>query len=373
MNSQECRYGDGLGKKLRAVGRQPATATPRARCRTGPVATMTALMVTLCFLTSAVHAQIFFDQPPAPGANFGQFLGGPYVREFAVVIPSPVGGSPGPRPVLIALHGTSGNIADYIDNEFSTLTEYAIEEGWFVVVPQALPEDPINGGKIRWNTVYSESVAPDPTAPDDLAFIWTLLEDLSAPLPFDANHVYVTGFSGGATMAQLLAATQPGRVAALAASGGSRATLSQSPDPTTGEIAEMLIELPAGEGPVPALLIHGSKEEEGDNKRPYAGGLSSGGTPPAKTFVSPVWDQVAFWIEANGCSQTARVELGPDYADTAAPLWDIERWRVERYRNCSGRTEVVFVTALGLGHSWPKHSKWGFDGDRLIIDFLKRF
>lgn len=347
-------------------------ALPRAR--TGYLGIVILLFAATTFWSSFAAAQSpTFDRPPAPGTNYGSVQHGGYERRFMLGIP----GTPSrkrlvERPVLVAFHGTGGTIEEYTDEVFATLTQYALAEGWFVLLPQALPEDPIAmTGKIRWNTLYPDPFAEDPAAPDDLSFVRTLLAAVDARFPIDSSRVFVAGFSGGGTMAQLLAATSPEFVTAVAASGSSRGTYSRRllEDNTLDEVT---IVLPKALDAVPALILHGSKEEELEAKRPYAGGLSDGSTEFAATQISPVWDQVDFWMDANRCRPVAQVEYGPGFDGLVEEQWDEERYRAEYYGVCQGRSEVIFITAIGMKHRWPSLANWGYDGDRYIVDFFRR-
>ena len=75
---------------------------------------------------------------------------------------------------------------------------------------------------------------------------------------------------------------------------------------------------------------------------------------------------------ANRCRPVAQLEYGPDFEELTEEQWDQERYSAESYGICQGSSEVIFLTAIGLKHRWPSLANWGYDGDRIIVDFFAR-
>src|SRR3972149_3919105 len=124
--------------------------------------------------------------------------------ERCYLLYAPPGFMPTARvPVLFALHGLAGN-----PQGFRGMTGWegiADRESFLVVYPHG------SSFPLRWNT--SPAFRIEQT--DDVQFIVDLLGDLSEIATVDEARVYVTGFSNGAGMADLIACTLADRVAAV--------------------------------------------------------------------------------------------------------------------------------------------------------------
>jgi len=121
-------------------------------------------------------------------------------RRFVLHVPR--GAAPGPRPLVVVLHGSHQPPQEL--REWLPMEPIADREGFVVAYPDA-----IDG---RWNY----GAQPDEKI-DDLGFIDALLERLVSDGIADPARIYVAGISRGALMTWTLLCRQPGRFAAAAA------------------------------------------------------------------------------------------------------------------------------------------------------------
>ena len=283
------------------------------------------------FLTTVAVGRPCAAGPPEPageGLAFHSVVSEGVERAYAAYLPeSP---EPGPRPVVLDLHGTGSHPAQEL--AISGLAAPAEELGFAVLLPVAAVPHPRGGH--TWN------VPPDPEQPDDVRFLLDLLTDASRRHGLDVSRVWVTGFSGGARLASAFAGRHPDRVAALAAVGGLRA--------------------PGADGaPVPVLAVHGSR----DPINPYDGG--------GEAYWGYGIDRaLSGWVARNRCSEEAG-------EGAVAPAVQRQLWR-----DCAGDSEVALYRFEG-GHVWPGSAvplpaerfgpaPRGFDATAVLIEFFER-
>lgn len=245
------------------------------------------------------------------------------VRHYRVHVPANTGGRA--LPVVVMLHGGGG-----------TGKAAAWETGWndkadrerfLAVYPDALPPDRKRPSHFSrnpqlWND-GSDRFFPGQVAPDDVAFLDALLDDLAARHAVDARRIYVTGFSNGASMSFLWGARSAKRIAAIAPVAGAAW---QEPGPL--------------DRPVPMLYITGDADPlnliDGGAPR-LAGGQSD---PVRAKPKPPVRETIARWVRANGCEDSTR------------RVSEANGVRSEAWGPCREASQVAFVTVAGLGHTW---------------------
>ena len=184
-------------------------------------------------------------------------------REVIVYVPEKARGTT-PVPVVFMLHGTAQTGEQFF--EISQWKELADEQGIIAVFPTALTychydDDNHDGvfppservvvtkwasGKLGGTTrplCTAEEVAalaPDKRAladhplEDDVKFIDTILDLLSASYAVDAKRIYASGFSNGAEMTGRLAAERSNRFAAI---GCAASVLSVDPPPLDAPVS----------------------------------------------------------------------------------------------------------------------------------------
>jgi polyhydroxybutyrate depolymerase len=181
------------------------------------------------------------------------------------------------------------------------LSRLSDREGFLVAYPSAY------GSRARWN------IAGTSGAPDDVAFIRQLLDDLARRACVDPRRVFATGVSNGGGMVARLGCDLSDRLAAVAPVAGGYSTLPPC--------------LPAR--PVSVLEIHGGA----DPVVPYTG------RGPA--HEGGVREFIENWVARDRCPRK--------------PVRDVPAMRVRRadWSPCERRTGVAHIKMLDGGHAWP--------------------
>jgi polyhydroxybutyrate depolymerase len=237
-------------------------------------------------------------------------------------------------PLVVFLTGTGGT-AGWADRE-TGWSQLAGEEGFTLVIPEALPPDPAAPPSFlrnppRWNdyspwrdevspaneSSFADPAAADSSRADDVAFLDATIEHATRHLGVDPARVFVTGFSNGAGMAFRYAAERAGRIAAVAPVAGH----CWVPDPKPLR-------------PVPTLYAIGTRDllvplRGGDVRLPWHNRL---------VRRPPVAQTLERWAAAVGCSPVPVLQR------------DDGAVRIDRY---PGPVRFDAVTVEGLGHHWP--------------------
>lgn len=103
-------------------------------------------------------------------------------------------------PLMIFMHGGSDNPEEAA--EMSKFHEIGEKEGFITVYPWGT-------NRAGWNS----NMFPDEE--DDTTYVCKLIDYLVEHNPIDAGRVYLSGFSNGAGMAQVVAMVCPGKIAAI--------------------------------------------------------------------------------------------------------------------------------------------------------------
>ena len=248
-----------------------------------------------------------------------------------------------PMPLVLVFHGSGGS-----GRSIATATRFndlADKKGFIVVYP--------NGIDHHWSDgrgVFSQQV-------DDVSFVSALIAHVRQLRNIDSRRIYATGFSNGGMLTQALACELSDRIAGFVSVAGTLpANLAPSCQPET---------------PVSVLMINGTS----DRSVPYAGGKIGG---VGREVVS-VPKMVELWRQHNRCDSRAKVQKLPNTAPNHS-----NQVEISRYSGCSGGSEVMLVTVIGGGHSWPggdasqnvkAHQtdvKAGIDASKAIWDFFQR-
>ncbi len=160
----------------------------------------------------------------APGFTEGSLVVGGRTRTVGLYVPE---GLPAHPPLIVALHGTGSNPADFLDE--LGLRHLAEESKVLVVAPQAMER---NGGRGErgdpdhyagadgfWGTSWNLG-EDDPETNDDLLLVRAIIADARASYGVDSDRVYTFGHSNGAFFAYHAAATLSDRVAGFAENAG---------------------------------------------------------------------------------------------------------------------------------------------------------
>jgi polyhydroxybutyrate depolymerase len=175
-------------------------------------------------------------------------------------------------PLLIILHGYSVNA--YLQQGYFQMNGAATEYQMLVMAPEGTID---SRGNQFWNADPT-CCDLDATGVDDVAYLGSLVDDVSAAWPVKPGAVSLLGHSNGAFMAYRMACERPDVISAIVGLAGHATTVACTPSRA-----------------VNVLHLHGT----GDAVVPYASGTFMGVTSPGAI------DSVAAWATRNGCTGTA--------------------------------------------------------------------
>lgn len=215
-------------------------------------------------------------------------------------------------PMVIALHGTGGNAAQFErDYGFSTKAD---ESGFVAVYANGVPSTGILHLR-TWNAGTCCDFAVK-NGIDDVSFISQLIDKMTSNYHIDPKRVYVTGMSNGGMLTYRLAAELPHKIAAIA--------------PVS---ASMVYSPPASQSrPVPILELH----SVWDKIVPYNGGTNDFG------YYFPSIDSVLnVWALRNNCLPDAKVVVND------------ARFKQLNWTNEKGDVLIEHYVTQDGGHAWP--------------------
>jgi polyhydroxybutyrate depolymerase len=224
----------------------------------------------------------------------------------------------GEAPIIVALHFGR---ADARAMEILTrIVPVATVRGFAVVLPEALE------GRGYWDDGRFGDT-------DDIGFIAHTIDDAGERLGVAVGDVYLVGFSSGATMALLAAATLGSRIQGVAA--------------VAGTIGRTFSRRPPGPSPMPLLYMHGTHD-------PFAYYYTGGSSGTRRGTSLAVEELGRWWAERNGCEESET----DVWADTAS-----DGCRVESvtYRGDTPAADVTVLSIVGGGHTWPGGERWAPD------------
>jgi polyhydroxybutyrate depolymerase len=237
------------------------------------------------------------------------FAQGQSQRAYRLYVPRSY--SPDGRvPLLLDLHGFGGSAAG--EEQASGYDALAESEGYLAVYGQGLASSEGAG----W-----ASTRPIDLGIDELGYFAAVLDDLQQRYCVDERRIYVTGFSNGGGMTEMLACYMSRRIAAVAPVSGNYYVDSKG----TGCHPER---------PVPLLEVHGTA----DGVVPYGGigRTESGGWP-----LLPIPQFLAGWAARDGCASAPAVFL--DTPEVTGMRWE----------GCRDGVSVAHYRWNGGGHGLP--------------------
>jgi polyhydroxybutyrate depolymerase len=227
-----------------------------------------------------------------------------------VIVHRPKGEYATPLPLVLNLHG-SGSTA--LEQEgFTGMNKAANADDFIVAYPQGLIPD---GTGFDWNVPGVPLVggrAVPKNAPDDVAFLTSLVGILESKYCVDGQRVYATGMSGGAREVSVLACVDSTLFAAVAPVSGLR-----RPTPCATTRAVPLISFHGSADPVDPFTGHGQKYW---------------------TYSVPTAAQ--YWSTQDACTKTT----------TSTAMKDV---KLTVYEGCANGAKVELYEIVGEGHEWP--------------------
>ena len=242
-----------------------------------------------------------------------------YHRKYIVHLP-PGYNSNIPEPVVIVLHGGSGNYQSV--QGFTQMNSVSNQNGYLAVYPQGQGIAPPG---FSW--ADGRNTTADQAGIDDVGFMSKLIDELYNDYNIDTNRVYICGFSNGGFMTQRLACEIPERFAAIGGLGCSIDTnLIQSCNPSNA---------------IPMAYFFGTSDPE----VPYTGGAMNN---PVVTPTVPVDTAVQFWVDNNNCQVAEPVVNIPNTVQSDSSIVELYK-----YTNCDCNADFYFYKILNGGHTWP--------------------
>lgn len=237
-------------------------------------------------------------------------------RRYLAYVPRDVALLPGPRPLVMVLHGGGGTarqIARGTRNRFEQLADI---HGFYVVYPDAIDKSWDTGGG-----VVSEAMEQ---RRDDLGFLEAVIERMAAAHPIDRSRVFATGISRGG-QASFLLACRSEKVRAIA--------------PVAMVLPSHLAQRCHAGAPVGMMLIMGTEDPlvpiDGGRIRIFR---------QIRDQVDSDWRTLATFLRRNGCSgppDMAVIDRVEDGTSIERSIWPCQR------------APVAYYKIIGGGHTWP--------------------
>lgn len=252
----------------------------------------------------------------------GQNINFPYDgldRQYRIYIP---GNLPDQAPLVLALHGYSGNNNDMMLNY--GWVELADERGFVVAFPNGTRDQ---GNNRFWDVDYDFHQGLDI---DDDGFLSALAVHLQGLHGLDPSRTYVTGFSNGAEMCFQLACRESETFMAFA--------------PIVGMMLDSLWNScdPAIKRPI--LSLNGTD----DDVTLYQGDMNNNGGWGAYHSIP---DMMAFWADVLDTPDMERTYLEDTNPNDGSTV------RLDVYTSPDHELELWYYLVQGGGHDWP--GQWG--------------
>jgi polyhydroxybutyrate depolymerase len=299
-----------LGLQIRRGRTNGATTTAV------PDSTTTDSTVSLSsFTASTSKTPASSSTQPLPQDYTGTLESGGLQRSYIVHLPTGYTSSPGPWPLVLVLHGGLGNGSGM--NSLTGFNALADNDGFIVVYPVGVQEHWADG---RGTT------PPDKEGVDDVAFISSLIDELTTRLHVDPKKVYASGISDGGFMTMRLGCQLADKIAAIAVVAATMPTN----DANTCDPGR----------PVPVVLFHGSA----DSLVPAIGGNMTAGTGGEIQSVNAT---MQLWATIEGCSTIPAVAYLPVLVNDGTTVVEYA------YGGCRQGASAIFYDIIGGGHTWP--------------------
>lgn len=256
---------------------------------------------------------------------------------------------PGPRPVLIVLHGAA--LSGAVTRDLMRLPSLAPEAGIGLAFPDA--------AGLLWNDASLARALPMLVAgEDDVAFLDALIDHLVAQGIADPAAIHLAGISNGGMMAAHYACRRAARIASLSLF---KATMPPADDPPCRPSR-----------PLPVMFVAGTA----DPVVRWDGAVVLGGAVTLQRRRS-VPESFDFWRGANGCTGRAPGQMLPRRGPADAP--DV---LLHAATGCAGGVPTRLYEVRGGGHRLPGGEELSLlrvlgratqdiEASALLLDFIR--
>ncbi len=161
--------------------------------------------------------------PPAPMSH-AEFSHGGVKRPYALFMPPRTSSVPGPRPLLVLLHGCDQDAETFA--KATRMNELAIRENAFALYP----EQPAGANPRKcWNWSDPVNQERDGGA-GERAWIAALIDSVAGALKADRARIFIVGFSAGGAMAVNMLSCHPDLFAAAGVFAGAPFAAAATPE-----------------------------------------------------------------------------------------------------------------------------------------------
>lgn len=287
---------------------------------------MTKYVFALVFILTLAGLIIFFGhrerfkQSEIPEANEYSVVAhvGDIEREYIIYAPAHYNTKTSNAAVIV-LHG-GGESAQYIMDE-TGWTSKSDQKGFLAVFPEGTRPDSSKPAGLKTNQqTWSDGSGRFPHHEhrniEDIAFMEKVIDNIISSFGVDSRHIFVTGFSNGASMTLRVGVELSDRVAAIAPVAGG-----------------LWVEEPKLNQPVSLLYISGTKDPLPKESRVRF-------NEETVAIKAPVQNLASVWAEMIECP-------------TRASSSEKNNVRKVVYSPCKEGHEVNIYSIEGLGHVWP--------------------
>ena len=243
-----------------------------------------------------------------------------------------------PLPVIIALHGFTGN-KKQLDNYWK-LSKLVDHKKFILVYPQGTRD---SKGRTFWNATEA-CCNMEHLQVDDAGYLMALLDYIEQKFPVDSDSIHFMGWSNGGFMAYRMACEHSERIASFVSLAGANYDMEG---------------VCANASPVHVLQVHGTE----DGIVEYGGGCWPDEITEDKlNCYASALESVTDWAKINGCETLPR-QLGPIDLDKSIPGPDTT---VLLFEHKTGGAITELWTIHGAGHGPNFNQRY----TNMVIDWL---
>lgn len=265
-------------------------------------------------------------------------------REYYVHVPSAYNGS-SPRPVVLMLHGTSGDGEKFYN--ISGWKEVGEKENLITVYPSSWRHCVIDEGEVntttKWNIYPGSFEYCDGEVPrDDVKFLRQIITELKGRFNVDEKRIYLLGFSNGGQMAYRCGVEMSDVLAAVVENAGS--------------VSDDIVRTPKRN--IPVAFQFGNEDDRFFSSPVPLSGLEAGlkNIPYFKNVITAHCGTFKYQSDFTITGDTNTVSIATFASQTAG----------------ESRTFNI-VMVKGLGHAYPNGTNHWMKGAERHWDWMKQY